>query len=179
MLQNLPLTTIAGYSGSQDPGLAAAAQNLDQIPLSELDLSFTPPASCTPSLSAATGASGCGGWRILAGSSYAVAPLESVTLGEVLMDQSVDDNLNSFGVTLGDLGIGGSALGTLPISSVLLANTPLNDIPLTPGSTDPLSEWCTALAQQGSSCGQFGISSTDTSTSVTPLVLGLAGIELS
>jgi uncharacterized protein YjbI with pentapeptide repeats len=180
LVQNLPLVTIAGYSGSGDPGLAAAAQNLDQIPLSELDLSFTPAANCSPSLSAATGASGCGGWgEILAGSPFAGAPLDGVTLGEVLMDQSVDAVLNSFGVTLGDLGLGGSALGTLPISSVLLANTPLNDIPLTPGSTNPLSDWCTALAQQGSSCARFGILPGASSTTVTPLVLGLAGIELS
>ena len=171
LLQDLPLTAIASESASTYPGLAEAATNLDQIPLSELSLTYPPPSGC-PS---------CSGWAgVLTGTVFAGAPLEAVTLGQVLTNTTASDNLTAYGVTLGDLGVTGSALGTLPLDDVLLADTPLNSLPLSSTDTsNPLPDWCAALAAQGSSCTDFGIDSASGSTSVTPLDLGLAGIGLS
>jgi len=169
LLQDLPLTTIAGQSGSTDTGLAEAATNLDQIPLSELSLTYPAPSGC-PS---------CAGWSgVLTGTAFTLAPLEALTLGQVLLNSTASANLTAYGVTISDLGVTGSPLGSLPLNDILLANTPLSSIPLS--STDnsnPLPDWCSALTAQGSSCAAFGI--TGTATTVTPLELGLAGIGLS
>lgn len=174
---NIPVSSllapIASQSGSQYTGVAAAANSLDQIPLSELALTY--PAGCS-------GAS-CLGWQaVLAGTAFTTDPLESVTLGQVLTNTATDTNLQNDNITLADLGLSSSSLGSLPLSSIALGGLPLSSIPLTPSDiSNPLPDWCSAIAAQGSNCSAFGITNPagGGSTSVTLLTLALAGIELS
>jgi hypothetical protein len=178
-LHSIPLHSIAA-PGSGAPALATAAAALSNTLLSNISIDF--PSGC--------GGSGpaCTGWQgVLAGSQYADAPLEAVTLGDVINDTATGSNgepspsTNLDSVDLGDLDLSSSPLGSIPISSVELGGLSLSSIGLSgssPGSS-AVGAWCTELSTLGSSCQDFGMNaSTGDDNGVTLLSLALAGIPL-
>ena len=142
--------------------------------------------------------SACTDWQgILANSKYAGFPLQSVSLEDVLTDNTETDQpdglnpaarLNS--LPLSDLDIDGSSLGALPVAAFALGGTSIDDIPLNSGDLNSdgtvnqdqtLTDWCAALSGVNWPCSDFGITSdTDTTdaANVTVLSLGVAGVPL-
>jgi len=122
---------------------------------------------------------------VLAGSQYATAPLEAVTLGDVLQDTNLGSNgepspaTNLDSVDLGDLDLSSSPLSSIPLSSVELGGLSLSSIGLsgTSPGTSAMNAWCAQLTTLGSSCAAFGMT-TDNDNGVTLLSLALAGIPL-
>ena len=115
-LSSIPLTSTALASGSPNTGIAAAANALGTIPLSELTVSYPPGCS---------GAS-CSGWQgVLAGTDLSGLPLQSVNLGQVLTDDVAAGQLDSSGMDVGSLGLASSPLSSLPLSSIPLSSIPV------------------------------------------------------
>jgi hypothetical protein len=175
-LSSIPLSSIA-VPGPADTGVAAAQEALSSTLLSELSVTY--PAGC-----GAPPGPQCTGWQgILAGTPYASSPLESVTLAQVLANQSALANLGS--LNLGALDLSSSPLSSIPLSSIPLSSIPLSSIPLPGAGSGPagaLTEWCVELQSLGFSCAGFGIDDQATSpddNSVTLLTLALAGVPLS
>ena len=175
-LSSIPLSSIA-VPGPADTGVAAAQEALSSTLLSELSVIY--PAGC-----GAPPGPQCTGWQgILAGTPYASSPLESVTLAEVLANQSTLANLGS--LNLGALDLSSSPLSSMPLSSIPLSSIPLSSIPLAGAAMRPsgaLTEWCVELQSLGFSCASFGIDDRATSpddNNVTLLTLALAGVPLS
>ncbi|HXY43302.1 MAG TPA: choice-of-anchor C family protein, partial [Acidimicrobiales bacterium] len=174
-LDSIPLDSIAAPGTGAPSGLAAAAQALSETLLSEIGITY--PAGC--------GASGptCTGWQgVLAGTPYAEAPLESVTLADVVTNPTADANFNS--VDLGSLDLASSPLDSIPLDSIELGATPLDSIPLTTtpansGAAGAQAAWCTELASLNFPCSDFGIpDSSGGDNGVTLLTLALAGVPL-
>ena len=180
-LSSIPLSSIALGTGGGSTAMAAAANALDDIPLSELTITYPP--GCT--------GTACTGWPgVLAATDLSELPLQSVTFGEVLTNGVASARFDSLGMDVGDLGLSGSPLSSVPLSSIPLSSIPLSSIPLpgtpstsgsAPGETDILATWCTTLSSLGESCSSLGIDPTNPSTasSVTLLTLALAGAPLS
>jgi choice-of-anchor C domain-containing protein len=185
-LGSIPLGPIysAGTAPGAPSGLAAAAQTLSSSLLADIGITY--PEGCS--------GSSCTGWAgILAGSIYANVPLESVTLADVLTDTSPGTGgqpspaaaFNS--VNLASLDLASSQLGSIQLGSIQLGSIQLGSIGLsgtTPGTSDALQAWCTALdgLNPPVDCSNFGISDnggTYTNTDdVTLLTLALAGVQL-
>jgi hypothetical protein len=172
-LSSIPLSSIAlPPSGTEGSGITAAEQTIQSTVLS--DISVTYPEGCS-----AGGGDPCTGWQgILAGTDLANLPLESVTLEQVLEDSTAAANLDT--VDVGALDLASSPLSSIPLSSIELGSTPLSSIGIgaTSVGSEAIGEWCTELADVGSSCADFGINSGDSTTSVTVLTLALAGVPL-
>ncbi|HTX01453.1 MAG TPA: hypothetical protein VMD59_21900, partial [Acidimicrobiales bacterium] len=196
----LPLGTIANLPTSGEPaGTQAAITALQNMPLSDLPIAY--PNDCT--------AGSCESWsQVLAGSDLANAPLQSVSLYDVLTDTSHTDIDNPAtgayetpaqvldSLDIGNLGMSSSTLGSVPVAAFALGSTPIDDITL-PGTTipagssttqaeqDALSGWCNALASLPDNpydCASFGITSSDDvsdAASVNLFTLSLAGVALS
>ncbi len=178
-LSSIPLSSIAIPSATGS-AITAAEQALSSTLLSDVSIDF--PAGCGPAP-----AQPCTGWPgVLAGSEYALVPLESVTLEDVLQDTAAgsDDQpspaANFDSVDLGALDLSSSPLSSIPLSSIELGSLPLSSIGLsgtTPGS-GALTQWCTTLASLSYPCSDFGISGSS-DNGVTLLALALAGVPLS
>jgi uncharacterized protein YjbI with pentapeptide repeats len=102
-----------------------------------------------------------GGWAdVLAGTSLANQPLQTITLSQVLditSPQSAVDKIHS--LTLGDLDLSGSILGQSTLGSLALSGTQLNGLPTDYQTAiwDGLSDWCQANASNPSTdCGPGG-----------------------
>ena len=180
-LSSIPLSSIALGAGASGTAVATAANALNDVPLSELTISYPP--GCT--------GGSCTDWPgVLAGTDLSGLPLQSVTLGQVLSNSVAAGRFDSAGMDVGDLGLSGSPLSSLPLSSIPLSSIPLSSIPLPgtpttsgsgPNETDVLTTWCTTLSNLGESCSSLGIdpSNPSTASSVTLLTLALAGTPLS
>ncbi|HTT88822.1 MAG TPA: hypothetical protein VMF65_04650, partial [Acidimicrobiales bacterium] len=180
-LSSIPLSSIALGTGSPGTAIAAAANTLGNIPLSELTITYPP--ACV--------GDACTGWQgIIAGTSLSGLPLQSITLGQVLANTVAGSRFDGTGMVVGDLGLSSSPLSSIPLSSIPLSSIPLTSIPLpgtpvssgsSPTETDVLTTWCTALSGLGESCPNLGIdpSNPSTASSVTLLTLALAGVPLS
>ncbi len=180
-LSSIPLSSIALGAGASGTAVATAANALNDVPLSELTISYPP--GCT--------GGSCTDWPgVLAGTDLSGLPLQSVTLGQVLSNNVAAGRFDSAGMDVGDLGLSGSPLSSLPLSSIPLSSIPLSSIPLPgtpttsgsgPSETDVLTTWCTTLSSLGESCSSLGIdpSTPSTASSVTLLTLALAGAPLS
>ena len=176
-LSSIPLSSVA-LPGSGDTAITAAEQALSSALLSDIGITYDPDGCTTDA---------CSGWNgILAGSKYALVPLESVTLEDVLQDTATGSEgqpspAASFdSVDLSALDLSSSPLSSIPLSSIELGSLPLSSIGLAgtvPGS-GALAQWCTTLASLNFPCSDFGISGSN-DNGVTLLSLALAGVPLS
>jgi len=124
----------------------------------------------------------CTGWTgLLAGSGLAGAPLQGVTLAQVLADPDASARFDA--LPMGSVDFSNTPLASVPMSVIALAGTPLSSI-LLPGVTDDsttgrLQGWCNALAAQGySSCFGIDPSQPGTASNISPLTLALAGVQV-
>ena len=153
------------------------------IPLVNKTLSSTLLSAMPITYPAGCSGSACTGWAgVLAGTPYATDPLQSVSLADVLSNPTALARFNS--VTLGDLNLSGTALGSLPLIAVELAGVDLTAISIT-GSTGTakgnLKAWCNQLKTLGYTCvSQFKITPTQPSSdkNVDLLALSLAGVPV-
>ena len=153
--------------------VSAASQVLDDIDVSELPITY--PTGCA--------GAACTGWPgLLAGTSLAGAPLQSVTLGQVLADKSAAARFDA--LPLGSVNFSATPLASVPMAVIALGDTPLSDIVLpgtssTATTTQILQSWCNALSNLGFG-GCFGIDPANPATAadITPLTLSLAGVPL-
>ena len=166
-LHSIPLHSIPLHS------IALANQLLSSVLLSNLPISYPP--GCT--------GTACTGWSgVLAGTKWAIAPLESVSLADVLGDPVASARFES--VSLSGLDVQSSPLASIPLASIALAGTPLHSIPLSASDTTDsarVQDWCNQLSSLGFSCqNQFGIDPNNPSTAehVDILALALAGVPL-
>jgi hypothetical protein len=182
-LDSIPLDSIAAPGAGAPSGLVAAAKALSQSLLSEIGITY--PQGCS--------GSSCTGWQgVVAGSIYAGAPLESVTLADVLQDTTTGTGgvpspaANFATIDLGSLDLASSPLDSIPLDSIALGAVPLDSIPLATAASssagDVLTAWCTALAGISTNfqCSNFGITDpgSGSANGVTLLTLALAGVPL-
>jgi choice-of-anchor C domain-containing protein len=182
-LDSIPLDSIAAPGAGAPSGLEAAAKVLSQSLLSEIGITY--PEGCN--------GSSCTGWQgVLAGSIYAGAPLESVTLADVVQDTTTGTGgvpspaANFATVDLGSLDLASSPLDSIPLDSIALGAVPLDSIPLATATSssagDVLTAWCNELAgiSVNFQCSNFGITDprSGNANGVTLLTLALAGVPL-
>ena len=167
-LRSVPLRSVPLRS------VPAAAAALADILLSDLPIDY--PVGCADT--------SCTGWSgVLAGTSLANEPLQTVSLAQVLADPTASARFES--VPLSGLDVSSTPLASLPLASIALAGTPLRSVPL-PGAgasaTSRLQAWCDQLARLSFNCqSDFGIdpNSPSTADNVDLLTLSLAGVPLS
>src|SRR5207302_568406 len=84
-----------------------------------------------------------GGWAaVLAGTTLAGIPLQTITLQQVL-----DLHLPALAhLHLGDLDVSQSALGRVSLGALALGATPINMLGFTSSQLAALTEWCSQLA---------------------------------
>ena len=91
-----------------------------------------------------------GGWPVLlAGTSLADKPLQSITLQDVLDAQTESGASQALrDLSLADLDLSGSALGQVTVAALTLAKLPINGLPTELESTieTTLASWCASLA---------------------------------
>jgi hypothetical protein len=135
-----------------------------------------------------------GGWAaVVAGTSLAGRPLQTISLEEVL-DPAINTNLllanapyNLNNIPIGALDLSSTPLRSIAIAAVALGATPLRSIPL-PSSVAPkpgpgdevLRQWCALIESNGLSCTDFGIDPANPALSdgTSLISLSLSGIPL-
>ena len=162
--------------GTYLPALAGARTALGGMLLSDIPISY--PSGCA--------GSACTNWPgVLAGTGLEFAPLQNVTLLEVLDNATANSRFES--LTLVDLDLSRTALGQLPVSALLLSNVPLSHLPL-PGSysgSTSMAQWCGVLGQSPTKLAcqaDLGINPAQAAASdddITLVVLALMGVDLS
>jgi CSLREA domain-containing protein len=117
-----------------------------------------------------------GGWdALLKGTQFENVPREQITFADVM------PLLESAGLSLNDVDITGTSLGSLPMGSILLAGIPMKYIPLNAGlesATDQqrLDAWCAAIDNPNQHpCTALNVGP---GSSIDPLAISLAGFSL-
>ena len=121
-----------------------------------------------------------GGWdALLLGTQWENTPRESITLADVM------PLIESAGVTLDQLDLSDTSLGSVPYVSLLLGGVPMEKIPLSPAlenGTDQqrLAAWCSAVRTGAvDPCAALDVDpAAATPSSITPLALSYAGYSL-
>ena len=121
-----------------------------------------------------------GGWdALLLGTQWENTPRESITLADVM------PLVESAGVTLDQLDLSDTALGSVPYVSLLLGGVPVKTIPLSPAletGTDQqrLGAWCSAIrSATADPCAALNVDpNAATPSSITPLAFSYAGFSL-
>lgn len=120
-----------------------------------------------------------GGWAgLLAGTEFADVPLQNLTLEDVIDLPQVQD------LTLADIDLSATRIGSLSLATLLLGTTALRSVPLDPAlvaaaaGDDVLQAWCDLLGP--GVCADFGLDPDVPSTfdGVSLLTLDLAGVAL-
>jgi hypothetical protein len=169
-------TPIGSIDMSQAPaGTTVDASPLHSIPLHSIPLHSIPLASIPLASIPLQGVDG--GWAaVLAGTPFADLPLQSVLLSDVYDLPSVQ------ALPLGALSLAGSPLASIPLASIALGATPLHSIPLDNSGTDPIVQWCAALAAAGADTTALGLDCAnpgDTANNgATMLSIGVRGAPL-
>jgi uncharacterized protein YjbI with pentapeptide repeats len=119
-----------------------------------------------------------GGWEaLLAGTAFADVPLQNLTLEDVI------DLPQVAALSLDDVDLSATRIGSLSLATLLLGTTTLRSIPLDPAilaaaGGDVLVAWCQLLGADR--CAELGLDPSDPSTfdGVSLLTLDLAGVDL-
>ncbi|MHB8510051.1 MAG: Kelch repeat-containing protein [Candidatus Dormibacteria bacterium] len=144
-------------------GIALASSPVGGIPVGGIGLASIPVGGISLNSVLLSSIPGVAWQQLLSGSNLAGAPLQTLTLQQVLNDPVAGPRYNALSLTNSGL-TSGLLRGTLFVS-VLFGSKPLNSFPVPGGFAD----WCAYLASVNFSCSGHG---------VDPAVHGLLGIDI-
>ncbi len=172
-----------GIEGSAVPGQPSA---LAAIPVRSIDVEATPvrsiPLTAVPLSSVPVRSIDFpNGWAdVLAGTGLAGAPLQTLSLGEILdsTDPVVAARVDQ--LSLSEVDLTSTPVRSIPLAAVALAGLPVRSIPLpglAAGSQENADAWCALVVAAGATCGAQPGDDIDPSRD-SVVALGLAGVPV-